>query len=593
MMNPNWFSAATPKATEPVPGPMPESMRRAQGAKTKEGDPIPVVIYVRVSSNVQDIKNSIEAQIEECLRYARANNMIVVAIYRDEAFTGTISSRPGFQSLIADATNPDTEFHTILVWKLSRFARNKYDSVTYEHMLEKRGIKVISVTEPIDDSPAGEMLRGFIQALDAYYSSNLSQEVRRGQHRIMHRGFYPRAFTCYGYKLEKVKESDGPAHNKIVLDPPKAEVIRRLFLEATAGRTTDDIREGLHKDSIPSPNGKDWWPPSTIDTILVKLTYAGYGEWGISSKKGEEPLIIPDHHEGIVTPEEYLLAQQSRAGRAKSNSHPRAAGSDRMLSEAMECWKCGKTLQARPRGDHSCDYVCETRRHGGHSACPCPNIASKKFEPVFLKAVTEDILSPTNMKTLTDIISRELKIPYKEQISKLELISKELEALEKKQERVMTAYEAGAYTVENFTKRMEPLRNQKVELLENKTRAGNEINREAAIVTNPQMVIDFAKNISALIKHSHPKEQKELLKKFIKTVVISPGKATIHYRIPMPRDGRNPRATKRELALKGEPVSIRPTAHMTPADYPVGVTAHGVPGSVGFHTISPGGSRRG
>jgi site-specific DNA recombinase len=151
-MNPNWFSAATPKATEPVPGPMPESMRRAQGAKTKEGDPIPVVIYVRVSSNVQDIKNSIEAQIEECLRYARANNMIVVAIYRDEAFTGTISSRPGFQSLIADATNPDTEFHTILVWKLSRFARNKYDSVTYEHMLEKRGIKVISVTEPIDDS---------------------------------------------------------------------------------------------------------------------------------------------------------------------------------------------------------------------------------------------------------------------------------------------------------------------------------------------------------------------------------------------------------------------------------------------------------
>ncbi len=82
-------------------------------------------------------------------------------------------------------------------------------------------------------------------------------------------------------------------------------------------------------------------------------------------------------------------------------------------------------------------------------------------------------------------------------------------------------------------------------------------------MANPQIAIDFAKDISALIKHSHPKEQKELLKKFIKTVVISPGKATIHYRIPMPRDGRNPKATKRELALKGEPVSVRPTAHMT------------------------------
>ena len=564
MMKPNWLPATTPKSMEPVPGPMPESIRVVLNAKTKEGDPIPVVIYVRVSSNVQDIKNSIEAQIEECLRYARANNMIVLAIYRDEAFTGTISSRPGFQSLIADATNPDTEFHTILVWKLSRFARNKYDSVTYEYMLEKRGIKVISVTEPMDDSPAGELLRGFIQAIDAYYSSNLSQEVRRGQHRIMHRGFYPRAFTCYGYKLEKVKESDGPAHNKIVLDPPKAEVIRRLFLEATAGRTTSDIREGLHEDGILSPQGKDWWPPSTIDTILAKLTYAGYGEWGISSKKGEAPLLIPDHHEGIVTPEEFQLAQESRAGRAKSNSHPRAAGSDRMLGETMKCWNCGKTLQVRPRVDGSCDYVCETRRHGTVSACSCPNIASKKFEPLFLKAVTEDILAPTNMKTLTHIISRELAIPYQEQLSTLELINKEFEDLEKKQERVMTAYEAGAYTVENFTKRMEPLRKQKVELLEKKTKASNEINREAAIVANPQMVIDFAKDISKLIQHSHPKEQKELLKRFIKTVWIEPGKATIVYRIPMPRDGRNPSATKRELALKGEPVSFQPTAHMTP-----------------------------
>lgn len=564
-MRPNWFSAATPQAMEPVPQPMPENIQLIQGINSKAGDPIPVAIYVRVSGDSQDVQNSIEAQIEECIRYAKANNMVIVKIYTDEAFTGTISSRPGFQNLIADATSPDTQFHTILVWKLSRFARNKYDSVTYEHMLKKRGIQLISVTEPIDDSPAGEMLRGFIQTLDAYYSDNLSQEVRRGQHSIMRRGFYPRAFTCYGYKLEKVKESDhATAHNRMVPDPPKSDVVRRLFLDAIAGLTTSDIREGLHDDKILSPQGKDWWPPSTIDTILAKLTYAGYGEWGISSKKGEAPLLIPDHHEGIVTPEEFQLAKESRAGRAKSNSHPRAAGSDRMLSEAMKCWNCGKTLQVRPRMDGSCDYVCETRRYDGVLVCPCPIISSKKFEPLFLKAVTEDILSPTNMVTVIDIISRDLAAPYKEQISKLELINEEFLALQKKQERVMRAYEAGAYTVENLTKRMEPLRKQTAELSEKKTQANHEIDQEAAVVTNPQMVIDFAQDTSKLIQHSQPKEQKELLKKFIKTIVISPGKATIHYRIPMPRDGRNPRATKRELALKGEPVSVRPTAHATP-----------------------------
>ena len=257
MMKPNWFSAATPKIMEPVPGPMPESMRLAQGAKAKEGDPIPVAIYVRVSSDRQDIKNSIEAQIEECLRYARANNMIVVAIYRDEAASGTISSRPGFQDLIADASSPDTQFHTILVWKLSRFSRNLYDSVTYQTILERRGIQLISVTEPIDDSPAGQMIRGMIQTIDAFYSNNLGQDVRRGQRNIMRRGFYPKAFTCYGFKLEKVKESaEAPAHNRIVLNPPYSDAVRRLYLEAIAGRTTSDIREGLHDDRDTQPEGQ-------------------------------------------------------------------------------------------------------------------------------------------------------------------------------------------------------------------------------------------------------------------------------------------------------------------------------------------------
>ena len=128
----------------------------------------------------------------------------------------------------------------------------------------------------------------------------------------------------------------------------------------------------------------------------------------------------------------------------------------------------------------------------------------------------------------------------------------------------MTAYEAGAYTVENFTKRMDPLRKQKAELNGNKATARKELNRDAVIVASPQMVIDFAKDMSKLIQHSQPKERKELLKRFIQCVWVEPGKATIVYRIPMPSDGPNPRATKHELALDGEPVSVWPTARAGP-----------------------------
>ena len=129
----------------------------------------------------------------------------------------------------------------------------------------------------------------------------------------------------------------------------------------------------------------------------------------------------------------------------------------------------------------------------------------------------------------------------------------------------MTAYEAGAYTVENFTTRMDPLRKQKAELEEKKAEAKRDLDRDAAIVADPQLVIDFARDLSKLIRHSQPKETKELLKRFIRCVWIEPGRATIVYRIPLPSDGPNPGATKRELALPGgEPVSVRPTARGGP-----------------------------
>ena len=203
---------------------------------------------------------------------------------------------------------------------------------------------------------------------------------------------------------------------------------------------------------------------------------------------------------------------------------------------------------------------------------------------MFLKAVTEDILSPSNTATAIEVVSRELLIPYEEQLSRLALIEKEILELGRRQDRVMTAYEAGAYSVEDFTDRMQPLRKQEAELEEKKSQAIRELSRDAAMVANPQMVIDFAKDMSKLIKHSQPKERKELIQRVVTCVWIEPGRATIVYRIPMPSDGPNPRGTKRELALAGEPESFQPTARGGQD------SKHRYPGwytNSCFHSVSP------
>ena len=555
-------------------------------------DPIPVAIYCRVSSDRQDIQNSISGQSDECIRYAKAHHMVVVATYTDEAASGRISSRPGFQQMISDATGTDARFRTILVWKLSRFSRDLFDSVTYQAVLEQRGVQLISITEPIDASPAGKMIRGMIQTINAFYSDTLSEDVRRGLRKLIQRKFYPHNRAPYGLKLVKVKdEGDDIAHSKLEQDPPYSKIVRRIFLEAIAGRSDTDIRNGLHADSIPSPKGKEWWPASTIDTILNKIIYAGYIEWGVSSKSGDEPLLVPDCHEGIVTPEEYELAQKSRASRTKTTTHPRQAGSEHMLSDLLRCKKCHRNLQVRPTRYPYLDYyICKTRRQNGVAVCDCPNLSSQDFEPRFLEAVTEDILSPSNMEAIIGAISDELKVPYEEQTARLALIDKEIIDAEERQARVMTAYEAGAYTVEDYSKRIAPLRKLEADLRGKKAEAAKDMDRDAAIVANPKAVIDFAKDVPELIRHSQPKERRQLLKRFIRHVWIQPGKATIVYRIPLPGDGPNPSITKRELALDGEPGSVRPIAHLGPHPRgctrrpdPAGDHPHDSPAPAGLH----------
>ena len=530
------------------------------------GDPIPVAIYARVSSDRQDINNSIQAQIAECIQYAKGHNMVVVATYIDEAVSGRVSNRPEFQKIVSDATGQDRKFATILVWKLSRFSRNTYDSIVYQAMLEDRGAHLISITEPIDDTPAGKLVRSVIQSINAFYSDNLSDDVRRGLRRLVMRKFYPHNRPPYGFKLVKVKEDDGDAyHFKFELNPPYDQIVRRIFLETIAGWSDTDIRDGLFSDGIPSPTGKEKWPTSTIDTIVKNKTYPGYIVWGINSKSGDEPLEVPDCHPGIVTLEEFELAQQSRASRAKPAAHPRQAGSEYTMSGLLICEKCRENLQIRPgRLPQFTSYICKTRRHDGVAVCECPNLNNRDFEQRLLKAVTEDILSPSNMEVATETVSRELKAPYEEQITRLELIDQELLKLERRQDRVMTAYESGTYTVEDYSRRIAPLRKSEAELKEKKAEAARNLDRDAATVANPQSVIDFAADMAKLIRHSQPKERKQLLKRFIRCVWIQPGKATIVYRIPLPGDGPNPGSTTHELALDGEPVSVRPIAHSGP-----------------------------
>jgi DNA invertase Pin-like site-specific DNA recombinase len=86
----------------------------------------------------------------------------------DEAESATTDNRPEFQDMIRQCRDNSQGVDCVLVWKLSRFARNRIDSVVYKKLLSKQGIRVISVSEPIEDSPEGRILEGMIELIDSY-----------------------------------------------------------------------------------------------------------------------------------------------------------------------------------------------------------------------------------------------------------------------------------------------------------------------------------------------------------------------------------------------------------------------------------------
>ena len=169
-------------------------------------EPKRAAIYARVSSERQAEKDlSIPAQIKALKKFALERNWDIVVEYVDQAESARTANRPAFREMIATAKKNEKSFDTILVWKLSRFARNREDSILYKSLLRKRGISVISINEQVDESPAGHLLEGIIEVIDEFYSINLSQDTVRGMKENISRGFYNGGFTPLGYKRVKIK----------------------------------------------------------------------------------------------------------------------------------------------------------------------------------------------------------------------------------------------------------------------------------------------------------------------------------------------------------------------------------------------------
>lgn len=160
------------------------------------------VIYARYSTDSQR-EESIEGQMRECREYAEHNDMTVVKTYIDRALSAKTDNRPQFQNMVKESAGG--KFDVVLVWKLDRFARNRYDSAHYKAILRKNGVRVVSAKEAISDGPEGIILESMLEGYAEYYSAELSQKVTRGMTENALKARYNGGTLPFGYMIDEDK----------------------------------------------------------------------------------------------------------------------------------------------------------------------------------------------------------------------------------------------------------------------------------------------------------------------------------------------------------------------------------------------------
>ncbi len=396
------------------------------------------VIYARYSSDSQT-EQSIEGQLRVCEEYAQKNNILILNTYIDRAMTGTNDNRPDFQRMIKDSSRK--EWNYVLVYKLDRFSRNKYETAIHKKTLKDNGVKVLSAMENIPDTPEGIILESLLEGMNVYYSAELSQKVKRGMRETRLKGFYQGGGLPYGYKV---------VDRKVVIDETRAETVRFMYDSYSKGITVKTMIAELTAKGI-LYKGKPF-APNTVYGILGNEKYSG------SYRKDDE--IIDNIYPQLIPTDTY---QKVRDKAEKNKFGKRSIKTVYLLRHKVKCGYCGRPISAETgtarNGEVKRYYKCIGRKKD-NNGCIKTQIPKDFLEEFVSNVIIEKLIDTQNIDTIIAEIMRRQNL---NENGNLKMLSNEKSRIDRALDNLVTAIENGI-TSNTTNKRLHDLEKQQEEL---------------------------------------------------------------------------------------------------------------------------------
>jgi site-specific DNA recombinase len=491
-----------------------------------------VALYARVSSEKQDVDLSISAQLNSLREYATRNGHEVAKEYVDEAESGKTTARPAFREMISAARRSQKPFDLILVWKYSRFARSREDSIVFKTMLRKNGIRVVSVSEPAEDTPTGKLLEAMIESLDEFYSANLGEEVTRGMRESASRGFYISAQPPFGYRKVKVNDG-GKERPKLEVEPNQARTVACIYNHVLEGKGLMEVAKQLNKEGIAGPRGKGWMK-TTIYKILTNEVYIGTLVWGRSSVRDLPVIRVDNAWPAIIDKSIFDQTQILLKDRAPIRLHPKRVASRYLLSGLARCGYCGKALVGQDaKSGQFTYYVCGTLLKKGAGSCPNRYLNSQQFESLVIEKIKEHVLTTENLTKLVHTVNEEMDSLVPEYRQRLDSIIDEIADVDRRLERLYDALETGKIQLADLAPRIQQLRQRRERLQVARWEMEQQLSDRRVELADAETVARYVADLHDLLNESSLAERKSFVRSFVKEVKVTGNEALLTYTIPM------------------------------------------------------------
>ena len=402
-----------------------------------------VVIYARYSSDNQR-EESIEGQLRECRAYAERNDMKIIGSYIDRALSAKTDARPQFQKMIQDSNAHRFQF--VLVWKLDRFSRNRFDSAYYKRALSKNNVKVISATEPISNTPEGIMLESMLEGMAEYYSAELSEKVIRGHTENALKCKYNGGTPTFGFIIDKEKCYQ--------IDPHTAPVVLESFTRYANGATMKEVMQYLVESGFTTVRGRKI-DLNFIARLLKNRKYIGEYSYRHIVTPGGIPAIVPQ--------DLFDRVQQRLETNRKAPARHKAED-DYLLTTKLFCGTCGAMMvgesgTSASKGRKYHYYRCVNTKK--HKTCAAKHKSVRKLplENAVVNATMAKVMNDDFVEYIADAV---MDLQGKES-SELPALRQQLAETERGIENMLNAIQMGIIN-QSTKQRLDELEERKKEI---------------------------------------------------------------------------------------------------------------------------------